>query len=240
MINFNFIQKNTVMKTLIILAYTMLFSGTLVKSQNNENRALDQFTGIEVKNGILVQLIKDEKESAEIKTQDIQTSQVITEIKNGLLLFRIDKPPLSKSKVVINLHYRELFSIKASGKSDISSTALIKQDSLIVELVSGAQAYLDLDVIYLKSNITEGAMFSAEGYAIFQEASAATGATLSLFDLESDEVIIKVSSNGKAKINVEKNLTADASTGGYISFKGNPKVKNIKTSVGGKVEQNVE
>ena len=70
--------------------------------------------------------------------------------------------------------------------------------------------------------------------------SDATGATLSAFDLESDEIAIKVSANGKAKINVEKNLSADVSTGGYVSYKGNPAVKDINTSIGGKVEKYTE
>lgn len=224
------------MKTLIILAFSLLYSGILIKSQDTVTRALEPFSKIEVKNGILVQLIRSDKESAEIKTQEILPSQVITELRNGVLTLRTEKSPLSKSKVMVNLFYKELLSIKASGKSEISSTRLMKQDTLIIDLESGAQAYIDIDVKYLKSDAIEGAVISAEGYAVKQEANISTGATLSLFDVESDEIIIKVTANGKAKINVEKSLTANVSTGAYISYKGNPSIKNINTSVGGKVE----
>ena len=225
------------MKSIIILITCLLSFSLITRSQDTAVRLLNHFTKIEVKNGILVQLIKSDKEAAEIKAQEIQSGQVITEINNDLLTLRIDKQPLTKTKVIVNLSYKKIESIKASGRSEISSSGLIKQDSLLVDLVSGSKAYLDLDLKYLKCDLTEGALISAEGYAVKQEASVATGATLSLFDLESDEISIKVSANGKAKINVEKSLNADVSTGGYVSYKGNPAVKDINTSIGGKVEQ---
>ena len=228
------------MKSLCILVAGLIITSSISKGQNNVVRALDHFSKIEVKNGILVQLIKSDKESADIKTQEIQPSQVITEIKDGMLIFRTDKPPFTKSKVMVKLYYKNVVLINGSGKSEISSSSLIKQDSLSIDLDSGAKAYLSLDIKYLKSELTEGALIAADGYAVKQDASVSTGATLSAFDLESDEIAIKVSANGKAKINVEKNLSADVSTGGYVSYKGNPAVKDINTSIGGKVEKYTE
>ncbi len=228
------------MKSIIMLIAGLMYSFIIIKGQNNVVRALDHFSKIEVKNGIFVQLVKSDKESADINTQEIQPNQVITEIKDGILSFRLDKQPFTKSKVMVKLYYKNISMIKASGKSEISSNSLIKQDSLSIDLASGAKAYLSLDIKYLKSELTEGALISADGYAVKQEASVATGATLSAFDLESDEITIKVSANGKAKINVDKSLTADVSTGGYVSYKGAPTVKDINTSIGGKVEQYTE
>jgi hypothetical protein len=49
-----------------------------------------------------------------------------------------------------------------------------------------------------------------------------TSATLSAYELECESVTIKASSGGKAKINVETELNADASSKGFISYKGKP------------------
>lgn len=225
------------MQKLLLITSIFLIAAASAASQNTATKALDHFTGIEVKNGILVQLVKAEKEYAELKVQEIEADDVITEISDGVLVFRYQAPAFSKAKVMINLYYKELLSVTASGQSEIHSTSLMKQDSLTVDLETGAKAYLDLDVQFLKSRVSEGAVISAEGYAVRQDAYAVTGATLSLFDLESDDIKVKVTTNGKAKLYVEKNLTAEASTGGYISYKGNPAVKNFKTSIGGKIEQ---
>lgn len=228
------------MKTLCTIASALLFMVFNANSQDKLSRLLDHFTGIVVKNGVLVQLVKSDKEMAEIKVQEIETGDVITEISGGLLTIRYQAPILSKPKVMVKLYYKELLSISGSGQSEISSTSLMKQESLEVDLESGAKAYLDLDVNLLKSKVSEGAVISADGYAVKQEAFATTGATLSLFDLESDEINVKVTANGKAKLYVEKSLTAEASTGGYISYKGSPEVKTISTSIGGKIEKYTE
>jgi len=228
------------MQTLLIIVSVFLFSAVNAVSQNTVTRTLDHFTGIEVKNGILVQLVKAEKEYADIKVQEIETSDVITGISNGMLVIRYQATSFTKAKVMVKLYYKELVSVSASGQSEVTSTSLMKQDSLYVDLETGAKAYLDLDVKFLKSRVSEGAVISADGYAVSQDAYATTGATLSLFELESDDITVKVTTNGKAKLYVEKNLTADASTGGYISYKGNPAVKNFKTSIGGKIEQYTE
>ena len=225
------------MKTLLIIFSVVLFSALDAVSQKTATKTLDHFTGIQVKNGILVQLVKADREYAEMKVQEIEPSDVIAEITNGLLVLRYQGTAFTKAKVMINVYYKELLSIMASGQSEVTSTSLMKQDSLVVDLETGAKAYLDLDVKFLKSSVSEGAVLSAEGYAVRQDAYAATGASLSLFDLESDDIAVKVTTNGKAKLYVEKNLSADASTGGYISYKGDPAVKNFKTSIGGKIEQ---
>jgi hypothetical protein len=228
------------MKTLFMIVSPLLLSLLSVSSQDNISRSLDHFTGIVVKNGILVQLVKSDREMAEIRVQEIKTSDVITEISGGVLTLRYQAPILAKPKVMVKLYYKELASMWASGQSEISSTSLMKQDSLLVDLETGAKAYLDLDVKLLISKVSEGAVISAEGYAVKQDAFATTGATLSLFDLESDEVVVKVTANGKAKLYAEKSLTADASTGGYISYKGKPPVKSFSTSIGGKIEEYAE
>ncbi|MBN2612397.1 MAG: DUF2807 domain-containing protein [Bacteroidales bacterium] len=225
------------MKKLFILTASLLVMAITMSGQNTATRDLGQFSKIEVKNGILVQLVKAESESAEINTQGTTPDNVLTEVADGVLTLRLEKTSFSRTKVMVKLFYKQIVSIKASGKSEISSSALMKQDSLTIDLESGAKVYVDIDIKFLKSNLTEGALIAAEGYAVRQEATVATGATLSLFDVESDEIDVKVTSNAKAKIQVEKTLVADVSTGGYLSFKGNPASKVINTSVGGKVEQ---
>ncbi|MFO7657298.1 MAG: head GIN domain-containing protein [Bacteroidales bacterium] len=225
------------MKNLFTLAIALVLMPITAPGQNAHTRNLSAFDKIEVKNGILVQLVKADIESAEITAQGTTPDNVLTEVTGGVLTLRLDKTSFSKMKVMVKLFYKEIASINGSGRSEISTSGLMKQDSLAIDLESGAKGYLDIDIKFLRSRLTEGALIAADGYAVRQEATVATGATLSVFDVESDEINIKVSSNAKAKIQVENTLDADVSTGGYLSYKGNPALKNINTSVGGKVEQ---
>ncbi len=228
------------MKTIIIFLLS-IYSISFAIAQNESKRDLGNFNKLKVEDGILVQLVKSDKESIEITTQEIETSKVISEMKDGgKLILRVDVPPLTKYKVMVKLYYTEINGIEASSGSEISTNSLMKQDSLSIKLISGAKAYLDLDIKHLSSKVIEGGVLSAEGYAVKSDGYTATSGTLSLFELESEEVVVKAVTGGKIKINVEKSLIAHATSGGYIAYKGNPGKKDIKSGIGGKIEQYTE
>jgi len=228
------------MKINTLFIPVFLFLSITLSAQQTVTRTVGPFTRIEVKNGIRAELVKSDKESVEINVRDIEPSDVLTDLSEGLLKLSVDAPALSKYDVAVRIYYKKLREITGSGQSEISTAKLMKQDSLTVNLVSGAKAYLSLDIGYLKCKAVEGAALTADGYAVVQDSYTSTGATLSLFDLESDEITIKGTANGKAKINVEKKLNADSSTGAYITYKGDPGVVNTNTSIGGKIEKFTE
>lgn len=200
--------------------------------QKNEVRDIGDFYKLEVRNGILVQLVKSDKPSVKIST-DANLSDITTEVKDGKLIIK----SIEKSNTSVEVFYTTITEIEGYNKSEISNSSLIKQDSLSVILETGANAYFDLDVKHLTSKITEGAVLTARGYAVTQDAYATTGATLSLFELESENVKVKATGNGKAKVYAENSLIAEASSRGYISYKGNPKTQDTKTNLGGKIEE---
>jgi len=57
--------------------------------------------------------------------------------------------------------------------------------------------------------------------------------TLSAFNLKSEKIKVKASSGGKAKVYTTEELDAEASSNGYISYKGNPSKINRIVNSGG-------
>jgi hypothetical protein len=220
------------MKKIILFAFPILLSAFTVSAQEMVTRKLPPFTKLYVGDKITVQLIKAEQESLTLKTQDIDPSEIETTVEDNTL--KINKPgsPLDKKKVMVSLYFRELKEMEIISGAEVSTTSLFKADSLIVNLKSGGTLYLDADLKYLKSYMTTGGLLSAEGYATQQDISVSTYSTISAYDLESETINIKASSNAKAKINVESELNAQASSGAYISYKGNPEKKNITANPG--------
>ena len=104
------------MKIPIFIFTIAVLTITTAAGQDTVTRSLGHFTKIEVKNGILVQLIKGDREAVLIKVQEIPINDVITEISDGLLTVRYQAPLFSKSKVMVNIYYRELKSVSASGR----------------------------------------------------------------------------------------------------------------------------
>jgi hypothetical protein len=223
-----------VKKRLILLLSVMACLN--LGAQERGRRNLDSFSELVVGDRILVRLVRSEKESAEIQTQGIDASAVKTEISGNTLTISIYGEPFTRKKVMITLHYVSLTSISVTGGADVTTTSLFKSDKLNIDLKSGGMLTLDADIGYLTGKLAEGAILTAEGYATVQDIVVYSTATLSAYDLESEVVKVKAVTGGKAKINVEKELDAESSSKGFISYKGNPPKINRIANSGGIIE----
>lgn len=190
-----------------------------------------------VSNGIVLQIKHDTAYTLAIKTQDLEDGCLIKTIENGTLTLKLKSGFGCRGKITADLTCPDLKRIEATGKAEVSTRNLLKLDSLSFLLRSGAQAYLDLDIKYLKIELKEGAMFSAQGYAVEQQISSKTFATFSGFKLEGDKVNVTAESGGKAKVCADKDLYAESMTGGYIGYKCNPAKKTLEPKGNGTIEE---
>ncbi len=222
-------------KTLLTLISLILTAAAF--TQEPVNRELTHFSKLVVGDRIIVRLVKSDKESAIIQAQGISASAVKTDISGNTLNISIYGEPFTKKKVMITLHFVKLTDIEVNNGADVSTASLFKADSLHVELKSGGVLYLDADVESLSGRIAEGSILSAEGYATRMDLIVSTTATLSAFDLETEVAKVKAVAGGKAKINVESELDAEAGSKGFISYKGNPGKVNRITNSGGTITE---
>jgi hypothetical protein len=216
-----------------VIAVTALLVSLLTAAQPVNERKLDHFTKVVAGDKIIVQLLKSDHESAQVKVQGIDESKVKTEVSNGTLTLSVYGEPFTKKKIMVTVNFTDLHSITVNNGSEVSTGNLFKTDTLRADLKSGGVLYLDVDIKCLVAKITEGALLSAEGYATSQDITVSSLSTYSAFDLEGDKINIKAVTGGKAKINVEEELNAEASSNGYITYKGTPaKLKKTANSGG--------
>jgi hypothetical protein len=221
------------MLKLYFIAIPALLLSLVTAAQAVNERKLDHFNKVIAGDKIIVQLLKSDHESAQVKVQGIDASKVKTEVSDGTLTLSIYGESFTKKKVMVTVNYKDIHSITVNNGSEVSTGNLLKTDTLRADLKSGGVLYLDADIGCLIAKVTEGALLSAEGYATSQDVTVASLATLSAFDLESDIIKIKAITGGKAKINVSEELDAEASSNGYISYKGSPaKLKQTANSGG--------
>ncbi len=221
------------MLKLILIAIPALLFSSLTSSQTVDERKLEPFHKVIAGDKIIVQLLKSDQESALVKVQGIDASSVKTVVADGTLTLSIYGEPFTKKKVMVTVNFRNISSITVNNGAEVSTGNLFKSDTLQAEIKSGGVLYLDADIGCLIARISEGGLLSAEGYATSQDVTVTSLATHSAFDLESDIVKIKAVTGGKAKINVAEELDAEASSNGYIAFKGSPeKLKKTENSGG--------
>ena len=221
-------------KSVILIISALVFVNRISAQTGNE-RKLDSFQKIIVGDKIIVRLVKSDHESAMIKVQGIDPEAVRTQVSNGTLSLSIYGEPFTRKKVMVTLNYVHLNMIMVNNGAEVTTSSLLKSDTLTVDLKSGGMLYLDAYIGCLISRIIEGSLLNAEGYAAVQEVSVASAGTLSAFDLESEKITVKATTGGKAKINVEEELNAEASSKGFISYKGNPSKINRTANSGGSI-----
>jgi len=223
------------MKKNILFAFPLILCACAGFSQDTVRRELPPFTTLQVTDNITVQLHRAEKESAVIRVQGFDPRLIPTIVENNTLKIGLAGTSGSKQKVVVDLDFREIREMDIRNNAEVITTSLLKADSLTVTLKFGGSLYLDADLGYLKSNVTGGGLLTAEGYAVRQDIYVSSRSTISAFKLESEIIRIEASSGGKAKISVDSELDAKATTGSYISYKGDPAKKNIAASPGAEI-----
>ena len=204
-------------------------------SQDTLNRELPPFTALQVNDKMTVQLIRADKESVTIKADGLDPQQIQTTVENNILKIGFPGIDYQKQKVTVNLYFRVIREMDIRNDADVITTSLFKADSLTVTLKYGGSLYLEADLGYLKSNVTGGGLLTAEGYATRHDIFVSSRSTVSAFDLESEIIRIEATSGGKAKLSVESELDAKATTGSYIAYKGDPAKKNISATAGSEI-----
>jgi len=138
------------------LAAAALLLSLGIYSQTVNERKLEPFHKVVAGDKIIVQLLRSDNESAQVKVQGIDASKVKTEVSNGTLTLSVYGEPFTKKKVMVTVNYREINSIIVNNGSEVSTGNLFKADTLWADLKSGGVLYLDADVNCLIAKIQEG------------------------------------------------------------------------------------
>jgi hypothetical protein len=226
------------MKTNIYYLFFILLFCTQSKAQQAET--IEPVTKIVVSDGIILQIERSLSFTLSIQTQDLDPKCLVKTIENGTLTLKIMSGFGCKGKVVATLTCPEIKELEATAKAEISTKNLMKGDSLKAVLKSGGKAYIDLDIKYLDVTVSGWGLFQAEGYAVTQNIDLSTSGTFSGHKLEGDVVNIKAYSGGKGKVCASETLNADASSNAYISYKCEPKKKNIQAKGSARIEPYTE
>ena len=105
--------------------------------------------------------------------------------------------------------------------------SIIKANDFNIDVSSGASSTVKLDVTSLVADASSGASIQLEGTAKNVNYDGSSGASIKGERLHALNVNADVSSGASIKLFVAETLVGDASSGGSILYKGNPKSKNL-------------
>lgn len=223
----------------LILIVAGLSAATAGTSDKTETRNLKNFSAVHVSAGIDLFLKMSDSEEVKVVADNDLIDNLITEVKNGTLEIYMKKSGWNNWKIngtrKVYVSVKELNEIHSSSGSDVRSENTLTGESLEVKVSSGAD--VELDVVYKNFSVdtSSGSDAKISGKTKTLVAEASSGSDIKAGSLESKICKASASSGSDITVNVSDEIYAHASSGGDISYTGNPSVKDINESSGGDV-----
>lgn len=237
------------MKSLLSLAFlllisTVIFAQTTVTDNNARPRTVGSFTGVKVSAGIELLLQQGDQNAVAVSSSKPEyMDRIKTVVESGVLKIYIDNDGLDwkwrknvKFKAYVSI--RELTVLHASSGAIAKTGAVINVGNLDLDANSGAIIEGEFKGKHIKSDNSSGAITTLKGAAESITVEASSGAMFKGYGMSVVNCNADASSGAVIHITVTKELSAEASSGGTVNYKGGGMIRNIKTGSGGSVKSN--
>ena len=211
--------------------------GYVCKAQESEIRDVGAFKGVRTGEAIDVYLTKGKKESVKVEVKGIDLEDVETKVSGGELKVELASGRFRNHNVKVYVTYVNLQSISASSAASIYGEGIIKSQNLDIRVTSAADIDLTVDAIELNLSVSSSGDLDVKGQADAIVVSVSSAGSVNAYDLQSKKGTIKVSSAGSVKVYVTDEISAEASSGGSVRYRGNPSKSATNSSSGGSVKK---
>jgi hypothetical protein len=225
------------MKKLASILILLTALCTAAWAQKTQTRNLSPLTGIKVAEGVNVYLKKGDKESARIEATGIDPENVLTEVSGSYLKIHLEDGRYRKTEVKVYVTYVKLEKLSASSAGSIFTDESIKCSSMDISVSSAGEVEVVLDAEEVSVSASSAGNLGLSGKTRSLEADASSAGEIDAYNLEAQRVQAEASSAGSIKVNVVSELTAHASSGGSVRFRGNPNKSITDSSSGGSVKK---
>lgn len=218
------------MKNIIVAASVFLFSQVALA----QTKTIGAFTSLKVFDKIPVELVSSSSYKADIsgaKSDDIEFVNSGNELKVRMKTLKL----LQGDDVKVVIYYKNLNSVQASQGAKITSSDVVKASKLQVTSNEGSQIDLAVDASVLEGKSNTGGILKLTGKADSQSVVVNTGGQYDGQNLKTNITSITTNAGGQASVNASKTIDATTRAGGVIDVYGNPKTRNDKKVIGGKI-----
>jgi len=239
------------MKKIGLFSISLLFSLVLLaQKQVNDPmaqvRKVSAFHAIKVSTGIKVYLSQGAEAVAVSASKEEYRDKIITRVENGVLKIFYEQETLKFWKNGGGTRGKNpvaYVSIESIDGLDINSGASVnvegglKGSRLDLDVSSGGVFKGAVDFGTLTVDQSSGSVVNISGTAGSLNVDGSSGSIFHGYDLTANNGDVDVSSGAGVQLTINKEMSAEASSGGYISYKGSGVIRNVKTSSGGSVKK---
>jgi hypothetical protein len=226
-----------------ILTVSLWAQDKVINDVNAEVRNASGFHGIKVSHGIDLVIKQGNVEAVAVSASEKEyRDHIRTEVINGVLKIYYDSEKWYKGwssngkKLRAYVSFKQLDLVDGSSGSSTTVDGVINAADLKINLSSGAGFSGSVQATGLSVDESSGATMHINGKAQSVSVETSSGAGFYGYDLVSDKCDADASSGGSIEISVNKELSADASSGADIRYKGAGVITKLSTSSGGSVK----
>ncbi len=203
-------------------------------------RSVGDYDGISVSGWFDVNLVDGNEGDLVLKGEENLLEHIVTEVENGKLVIKVEKgynlkPSSWKEGIVITVPVDQIDAVILSGSGDIVGKKTLKSKDFKTTMSGSGDITLDVDSETMTASMSGSGDMNLSGKTGTFEATISGSGDIKAYDLEADNVEATVSGSADIKVTAREMLKARVSGSGDISYRGNPKKIDTKTSGSGDI-----
>ncbi|MDT0608525.1 head GIN domain-containing protein [Croceitalea rosinachiae] len=232
--------------TLSLVLFTITASaqwGKRVKGNGKTvtiERSVGDYDAIAVSGWFDVNIVSGNEGELTLKGEENLLEYIKTEVKDGKLVIKTAKgvnlkPSNWNSGIYVTVPIESIDMVSLSGSGDIVGETIIKSERFKTSLSGSGDVTLDVEASILDASMSGSGDINLSGSARDFDVSISGSGDIKAYDLKAENVTAQVSGSADIKVTATEMIKARVSGSGDISFKGNPKKIDTKTSGSGDI-----
>lgn len=230
---------------LSILCSLILFAQKEVNDPMAQVRKVSGFHAIKVTTGIKVYLSQGPEAVAVSASKEEFRDKIVTKVEGGVLKIYYEQETLKfwKNRNMKGVNPVAYVSIEKIDGVDVASGASVETagslqgDQLALDISSGAVFKGAVAFKEVRADLSSGSVVNISGTSGSLSVDASSGSVFHGFELTVNNCDVDVSSGAGAQITINKEMSAEASSGGYVTYKGSGVIRSVRTSSGGSIRK---
>lgn len=229
--------------SLMCMTFTYAQWGKKIKGNGNiitENRNTGSYEAIYIAGSFDVELVDGKEGELTLKGEENLLEYIVTEIKDGKLVIKVEKgvnlsPSSWKQGIFITVPVESVDAVTLSGSGDIVGKKTIETDNFKTDISGSGDISLSVKANSVKATISGSGDITLNGKTTDFEVRVSGSGDVNAYDLSALNVTANVSGSADIEVTATEMIQARVSGSGDISYRGNPKKIDTKSSGSGDI-----
>lgn len=237
-------MKKICLSLLLVFSFYNLLAQKTINDENAEVRDITGFHGINVGTGIKLIISEGSSEQVVVSADKLEyREKIITRVEKGILKiyyenkFGAINDRKEKKELKAYVSYKMLDELDANTGAQVEIDGTLKSAHVKMSVNTGAVIKGAVKIDDLSVDQNTGSVVTLTGETTKLDVDGDTGSMFKGSDLKTDNCSVRISTGAGVYITVQKELSVKASTGGFVKYKGDVAIKEIKSNTGGSVSR---